>query len=236
VHAANGRPAGSAGFAREDASVRDRPGTAVPGVATLDRELAGCASLAELRAVRRRWTKALTDASAGDVLRLAGSVEPRFIGYELVLHHAAALAAVDRPIAVRLAGPLTNWGEVDAFGSLLAGPAWLHGRLTDDDVVGWARSTDRWWRRAALVATTVLNTRSRGGHGDSRRTVLVCDEVVDDRDDMVVKGLSWALRSLTWHDPHAVRGFLQDHGPRVAARVRREVDNKLTTGLKSPRR
>ena len=50
---------------------------------------------------------------------------------------------------------------------------------------------------------------------------------------MVVKALSWALRALTVHDPEAVRAFLADHD--VAARVRREVTNKLETGLKQPR-
>jgi 3-methyladenine DNA glycosylase AlkD len=60
--------------------------------------------------------------------------------------------------------------------------------------------------------------------------------LVDDRDDMVVKALSWALRELTVWDPAAVQAFLDEHGDRVAARVRREVSNKLATGLKNPHR
>jgi 3-methyladenine DNA glycosylase AlkD len=51
---------------------------------------------------------------------------------------------------------------------------------------------------------------------------------------MVVKAMSWALRELAKRDPHAVRAFLSTHGQRAAARVRREVTNKLTTGRKSP--
>jgi 3-methyladenine DNA glycosylase AlkD len=199
-------------------------------------DLRECGSLQELRAVRRRWTRQLADAPPGDVLELAFSIEPRFVGYELVAHHRSALAAVDRATAERLGGALTSWGDVDAIGSLLLGAAWQRGSITDDDVLAWARSDDRWWRRAALVATTVLNTRSRGGRGDARRTLVVCLELVDDRDDMVVKALSWSLRSLAPHDPAAVQAFLDEHGPRVAARVRREATNKLTTGLKSPRR
>jgi hypothetical protein len=99
------------------------------------------------------------------------------------------LAALDRRTAERLAGRLTNWGEVEGCGSLLAGAAWRRGGVTDADVLRWVRSADRCWRRAGLVATTVRNTRSRGGGDDTRRTLLVCSEVVDDRDDMVVKGL-----------------------------------------------
>ena len=53
---------------------------------------------------------------------------------------------------------------------------------------------------------------------------------------MVVKALSWALRALVVHDPDAVRGFLVEHDDVLAARVKREVNNKLETGLKNPRR
>jgi hypothetical protein len=50
---------------------------------------------------------------------------------------------------------------------------------------------------------------------------------------MVGKGLSWALRALVAHDPRAVRGFLAKHDDVLAARVKREVRNKLETGRKS---
>ena len=53
---------------------------------------------------------------------------------------------------------------------------------------------------------------------------------------MVVKALSWALRTLAARDPDAARAFLGAHGDVLAARVRREVLHKLETGLKQPRR
>ncbi len=52
---------------------------------------------------------------------------------------------------------------------------------------------------------------------------------------MVVKALSWALRELISYDPTALERFLERHTERIAARVRREVGNKLNTGLKNPR-
>jgi 3-methyladenine DNA glycosylase AlkD len=60
--------------------------------------------------------------------------------------------------------------------------------------------------------------------------------LVDDHDDMPVKAMSWALRALVPHDPDAVREFLDAYDDLLAARVKREVRNKLTTGLKTPRR
>jgi hypothetical protein len=53
---------------------------------------------------------------------------------------------------------------------------------------------------------------------------------------MVVKAMSWALRGLVVHDPEAVRQFIGEHEDVLAARVKREVRNKLATGLKNPRR
>ena len=51
---------------------------------------------------------------------------------------------------------------------------------------------------------------------------------------MVIKAMSWALRELIVHDPKAVRKFLDEHYQVLAARVKREVKNKLRTGLKNP--
>ncbi len=67
------------------------------------------------------------------------------------------------------------------------------------------------------------------------RTLEVCRMLANDHDDMVAKALSWALRELVRHDAGAVQAFLLEHEHVLAARVRREVRNKLTTGLKNPR-
>jgi hypothetical protein len=72
-----------------------------------------------------------------------------------------------------------------------------------------------------------------GGTGDVPRTLAVCRQLVTDRDDMVVKGVSWALREIVTHDRGAVRRFLAAHDSELAGRVKREVTSKLTTGRKS---
>ena len=47
---------------------------------------------------------------------------------------------------------------------------------------------------------------------------------------MIVKALSWSLRTLVKQDETAARVFLAEHGERLAPRVRREVTAKLETG------
>jgi 3-methyladenine DNA glycosylase AlkD len=160
------------------------------------------------RKVRRTFSKLLRERSGADVRALAHLLLDghRWVAYELVHHHPAASAMLDQDEVERLGAGLDSWGAVDAFGRYVAGPAWQRRQLPDDAVPVWAASPDRWWRRAALVATVPLNLRAAGGTGDTARTLLVCHRLVDDRDDMVVKALSWALRELVIWDPEAVRG------------------------------
>ena len=142
-----------------------------------------------------------------------------------------ALAALTVRSVERLGRGMDNWASVDAFACTVAGPAWNLGALRDATVHKWARSRDVWWRRAALASTVALNLKSRGGSGDPARTFAVCKALVDDREDMVVKAMSWALRSVVEHDAPAVRRFLDEHD--LAPRVVREVTRKLVTGRKN---
>ncbi len=160
------------------------------------------------------------------------AIECRLTGYELLARRPDAMAALRRTDVERLGRGNDNWAAVDTFATLVAGPAWLAGIIRDVDVRRWAASRDPWWRRAAIVSTVPLNLRSRGGHGDARRTLMICRRFSAERDPMLAKALSWALRSLVPHDPAAVRGFLDAHAPTLPAIVRREVTAKLETGKK----
>ena len=87
----------------------------------------------------------------------------RWVAYELVSFHPGGLACLDAGRVERLGRGLDGWAAVDAFGCIVAGPAWRLGRVPDATIQGWAAAADRWWRRAALVSTVPLNLRSRGG-------------------------------------------------------------------------
>ena len=160
----------------------------------------------------------------------------RWVAYELIRNHKAAFESVDDALLNEIGAGIDTWDSVDAFARTLSGPAWLHGFASDALIREWSLSEDLWWRRAALVSTVALNTRSYGGTGDTGRTLAICETLAADHEDMVVKALSWALRVLAWHDASAVQAFLDAHDDRLAARVKREARNKLNTGLKNPRR
>lgn len=201
----------------------------------------GSSTTEQVRAVRRAYSKRLASSSSSYVSDIALCLldnrgVSRFVAYELIKYHPAAAASLREKLLERLGRGLDEWGEVDCFACYLAGPAWREHQISDKVIHRWARSRDHWWRRVALVSTVPLNSNAQGGSGDSARTLEVCRLLVSDRDDMVVKAMSWALRQLSKRDPKSVRQFLDEHRAVVAARVVREVGNKLSTGLKNPRR
>ena len=193
--------------------------------------------LPALRTLRKRVSKQIQDAEPDEVLSLGlGLVEHRrhFLAYELILNHKPTLASLRTKEIEQLGAGIDTWDRVDCFACFISGVAWRNGQLSDSVIHRWAKSKDLWWRRAALVSTVPLNLKARGGTGDPERTLAVCVRLTQDREDMVVKALSWALRELSKRYPEKVRSFLNEH--EVAARVRREVSAKLQTGLKNPPR
>jgi 3-methyladenine DNA glycosylase AlkD len=194
-----------------------------------------------IRNVRREFSARLVVSSPISIVALALSltrtpVVPRFFAYELIQHHPRALRSLKTDALENLGAGNNTWGEVDAFACYLAGPVWRERQVSDSLIRRWASSNNRWWRRTAVVSTVPLNNKARGGKGDTTRTLKICKMLVADRDDMVVKALSWALRELAKRDPEAVQMFLGEHGGVLAARVLREVNSKLRTGVKNPRK
>lgn len=191
-----------------------------------------------LRGVRRKLSARLKREDGGDVVKVARGLLAagrRWMGWEIINLHPGALESLDLAAVEALGKGIDSWDSVDTFGTYVAGPAWQRGAVKDGAVKRWARSDDLWWRRTALVACVVLNTKSRGGTGDTKRTLAIASLLVDDREDMIVKAMSWALRSLAPWDAAAVRAFLKEHDARLAARVKRETRHKLDTGRKAPK-
>ena len=184
---------------------RGQPG-ANPTSATIRSALRRSASwtVPQWRTLRRDWSRALRSRPASEVIRLA---------LELVRDG--------------------GWGRLTAYELVASHPGDISA-LTPAAVARLGTGIADWWqRRVGVVCTVALNVRARGGRGDPARTLAVCRRVVTDRDDMVVKALSWALRSLVEWDRDAVAEFLEAHDEDLASRIKREVRTKLRTGLKN---
>lgn len=185
--------------------------------------------------------KQLKDWKSQSVVELArlllknNTLEGRHAAYELISMHKETLNSLDQDLLEELGTGMDNWASTDSFSIFLSGFALREDLIGDKTIVAWSRSEDRWWRRAALVSTVPLNLKSRGGTGDTPRTLKFCKLLVADPDEMVGKALSWALRELAKSDPDSVEEFLETHQDALQARVLREVRNKLRTGVKTPK-
>jgi 3-methyladenine DNA glycosylase AlkD len=195
-----------------------------------------------LREIRRKWSKEYGSASPQEVMRIANQVltkgesEFRFVAYELIYFHKPARSSLSTRDVEELAHGMQSWDAVDQFSYYISGPAWRDGQISDATIAKWARSRDRWWRRAALASTIPLSRRHSGETKDIERALAVCSSLVSDRDDMVVKAMSWAVREVARQDSAAATKFIEAHREALAPRVLREVNNKLATGLKNPKR
>jgi 3-methyladenine DNA glycosylase AlkD len=192
------------------------------------------------RAIRREFSRRIANAPPQSVIQLAlylltiPSDLMRAFSYEMLSQHRPAFEQLTGEDLLKFGEGIHSWNTVDCFAMYLSGPMWAKGSVSDKSVTAWAHSQDRWWRRAALVSTVAL---TRGGNAkDFTRVARICSLLIEDRDDMVVKALSWALREAAKKHPEQVRSFLAENHNALAARVKREVNNKLTTGLKTPRR
>ena len=85
----------------------------------------------------------------------SGGYEERTLAYILLSRHRSALASLHADRIEALGAGIDNWGSVDAYCTLVAGPAWLAGQLGYQVI-------DRWSRRAARVHREVRHKLETG--------------------------------------------------------------------------
>jgi len=209
----------------------------VPGFYTGMKRLG--VSAAQLRSVLAEWNKILHDFTTEQWIELCFQLtqndvfECQIMAYEILWTHKKVLKSLKQEQILSLGLRLDNWASTDAYGTMIAGWHWREGTLPDSQILNWLKSDDHWYRRLAVVCTVPLNIRSRGGTGDPKRTLMICRKVIADRDDMVVKAVSWALRELSKADKKTVEDFMEEYSEQVHSRVRREVTATLETGRKN---
>ena len=175
----------------------------------------------------QHWIKLCKALVACDIF------ECQVLAYEIIGRNKRLLNALTYKDLMDLWRNLDNWASVDHFSVGIYGVLWGKGVVTDGHIEELLKSENSWDRRVAVVSTVALNLKSRGGSGDVPRTLAVCEKVVDDREDLIRKALSWALRELSKRDPQSVRNFIDTYRNRLAGLVIREVNHKLDFGTKN---
>ncbi len=192
-----------------------------------------------MRELIKKWWQKIKEWSPEELIDFTKKLvdtkvfEANQIAYELLWKNKNALKQLHLADLEYLGKNMDNWATTDAFCIMVSGWTWRNNQISDKDVQKWLNSENRWWKRTAVVSTVSLNRVARGGTGDTKRTLMICEKVVHDRDDMIIKALSWALRELSKRDKPAVQQFMEKYDSQLAGRVRREVYTKLETGRKN---
>ena len=113
---------------------------------------------------------------------------------------------------------ISSWADHDALVHDLIAPMIAAETKRSSVVFSWARSQNRWRRRAACVAL-IRGTRE---HKFFAQIVRLSNQLLNDKDDMVQKGLGWLLRETAKADPERTLPYLmkiRKKAPRLVLRT-----------------
>ena len=108
----------------------------------------------------------------------------------------------------RMADRFTGWSHVDDVCISVLQPLLIaHRAETLELLERWNRSPNRWKRRASVVAFV----RKVGESGEFTEEALrLCENLVGDREDLVQKGVGWALKDVMRGDRERVLGYVKE--------------------------
>jgi len=121
-----------------------------------------------------------------------------------------------------------SWADHDALAHYLLAPMVAVEPAHYRDVLRWAKSSNRWRRRAACVAL-IRGAREKRLFPEITRLSHL---LLSDRDDMVQKGLGWLLRETAKADPRRTVPYLM----KIRARAPRLVLRTACETLPAPER
>ena len=108
----------------------------------------------------------------------------------------------------RMADRFTGWSHVDDVCISVLQPLLLaHRDATLTLLEQWNRSPNRWKRRASVVAFVRKIGESVRFTDEALR---LCENLVRDSEDLVQKGVGWALKNVMRGDPDRVLAYVKD--------------------------
>jgi 3-methyladenine DNA glycosylase AlkD len=113
---------------------------------------------------------------------------------------------------------VSSWADHDGLVHSLIAPMVAAKPARVKEVFRWAKSPDRWHRRAACVAL-IRGARAKMFFPEIMK---LSDSLLKDEDDMVQKGLGWLLRETAKYDPKRTVPYLmsiRERAPRLVLRT-----------------
>ena len=180
---------------------------------------------AELRKVAFRFRRTVIReqgldflVQVADKLFSGGVMDEKNFAVFLLERVTGELGDDDYELFVAWLDRVKNWSDHDALVHYLIGPMMISEPSRVKEVFRWAKSKNRWRRRAACVAL-IRGARQKKFFPEIVRVsgMLLCDD-----DDMVQKGLGWLLRETAKFDgaktvPYLVK--IRETAPRLVLRT-----------------
>jgi 3-methyladenine DNA glycosylase AlkD len=123
---------------------------------------------------------------------------------------------------------VTSWADHDGLAHYLLAPMVSADPARSREVFRWAKSRNRWRRRAACVAL-IRGAREKKFFIETTRLAKL---LLNDQDDMVQKGLGWLLRETAKYDPKRTVNYLMTIRNRAPRLVLRTACETLTPDLR----
>jgi 3-methyladenine DNA glycosylase AlkD len=124
---------------------------------------------------------------------------------------------------------VSSWADHDALVHDLIAPMVVAEPSRSQEIFQWAKSPNRWRRRAACVSL-VRATRERKLFP---QIVRLSNQLLTDDDDMVQKGLGWLLRETAKADARAAIPYLTEIRAKAPRLVLRTACEKLTAAQRA---
>ncbi|MBL8174403.1 MAG: DNA alkylation repair protein [Bryobacterales bacterium] len=119
---------------------------------------------------------------------------------------------------------VSNWAHTDSVCTLLTEASIRNEPALALQLPAWTASKNRWKRRAAAVSLV-----KAGRRGEHLETILhVAGLMIEDKDEMVQKGVGWLLKETHQTHPSAVVEFLHTQKARAPRLLLRYAAEKMT--------
>lgn len=190
----------------------------------------------ELRKLARRFTKVIKgDAGLPYLIEIADQLfrgrilEEKILAVQLLETSTKEMTRADFKRFEGWLQRVSTWADHDALASYLLGPLMAADPALSRNALLWAKSKERWHRRAAAVSL-IRGVRVGLFESETKRATAM---LLNDDDLMVQKGLGWLLREAAKYNPDFAVPLLmkiRKQAPRLVLRTGCET---LPTGLRA---
>jgi 3-methyladenine DNA glycosylase AlkD len=163
-----------------------------------------------------------------DQLFSGKNLEEKIFGVFLLENLTAEFGDAEFRLIASWLPRISSWADHDGLVHSLIAPMVAAKPVRTESVFRWAKSRDRWLRRAACVAL-IRGTRQKMFFSEIKRLTAM---LLADEDDMVQKGLGWLLRETAKFDAKRTVPYLMSIRERSPRLVLRTACETLPAGVR----